>query len=311
MSVGERMMTSTNGQETLSSAPHSRLLHPKCACGGSSGMGTECDECRSKGLGLQRRPASHGRAPAIPASVGQVLRSAGRPLDQSTRAFMEPRFGHDFSRVRIHTDGLARASAKAVEALAYTVGHHVVFGEGQYAPSVAAGRNLLAHELRHVMQQGDDPWQDPLGIAAQDDWPEQDAEIAATSVARGDWVSRPPAPPSLLQHRAPIHTGNILDEGTGEYLACNSKWACPNDGGIECPAGTRNDFSKPKQKFTPLMACDLTCDNAQPCSGSENWMAISKSRYKNKKCGQNLVICANGNFTHATVRDKSEREHGK
>ena len=69
------------------------------------------------------------------------------------RAVMEPRFGHDFSQVRVHTGGRAAESAQAVNALAYTVGQDVVFGAGQYAPEMGTGKQLLAHELTHVLQQ--------------------------------------------------------------------------------------------------------------------------------------------------------------
>jgi hypothetical protein len=75
------------------------------------------------------------------------------PLDPATRAYMDPRFGHDFSRVRVHTDSLAAESARAVDALAYTVGTDVVFAAGRYAPHTDPGRELLAHELTHVRQQ--------------------------------------------------------------------------------------------------------------------------------------------------------------
>jgi len=77
----------------------------------------------------------------------------GQPLDASTRAFMEPCFGHDFGHVRVHTDAQAAESARAVNALAFTVGRDVVFGPGQYAPATQRGRALLAHELTHVVQQ--------------------------------------------------------------------------------------------------------------------------------------------------------------
>jgi len=88
-----------------------------------------------------------------PAEVQEVLTGSGRGLDASTRAFMEPRFGHDFSRVRVHTDRRAAESAQSIDALAYTVGSHVVFASGQFAPDTPAGRRLLAHELTHVVQQ--------------------------------------------------------------------------------------------------------------------------------------------------------------
>lgn len=67
---------------------------------------------------------------------------------------METRFGQDFSRVRVHADAKAGESSRAINALAYTVGRDVVFGEGQYAPQTTSGRQLLAHELAHVVQQG-------------------------------------------------------------------------------------------------------------------------------------------------------------
>ena len=66
---------------------------------------------------------------------------------------MELRFGHDFSRVRVHTDAKAAESARAVNALAYTVGHDMAFGAGQYVPETSEGRQLVAHELAHVVQQ--------------------------------------------------------------------------------------------------------------------------------------------------------------
>lgn len=88
-----------------------------------------------------------------PPIVNEVVSSPGQPLDPIARGFMEPRLGHDFSRVRIHTDAKAAESAQAIGAVAYTVGQNVVFGAGQYAPGAAQGHRLLAHELTHVVQQ--------------------------------------------------------------------------------------------------------------------------------------------------------------
>lgn len=89
----------------------------------------------------------------VPPIVHEVLRSSGQPLDTQTRAFMEPRFGYDFSNVRVHTDEKAAKAAEAVNARAYTVGRDVVFGAGGYRPRTMAGKRLLAHELTHVIQQ--------------------------------------------------------------------------------------------------------------------------------------------------------------
>lgn len=130
------------------------VLQRKCSCGGIPGVDGECVACRKKRLILQRRATNQAEPTEVPSIVHDVLRSSGQPLDQATRAFMEPRFGHDFSRVRVHTDARAAESARAVSALAYTVGPDVVFGAGQYAPKKAHGQQLLAHELAHVVQQG-------------------------------------------------------------------------------------------------------------------------------------------------------------
>lgn len=92
----------------------------------------------------------------LPPIVREVLQSPGQPLDARTRAFVEPRFGHDFSHVRVHTDAQAADSARTMNAQAYASGAHLVFGAGQYAPATPSGRRLLAHELTHSVQQGQD-----------------------------------------------------------------------------------------------------------------------------------------------------------
>jgi hypothetical protein len=104
------------------------------------------------------RMKANAPEPSVPASPAtDVLHRPGQPLDAATRAFMEFRFGHDFSHVRIHADNEAERSAAALQARAYTVGNRIVFGTGQYAPATASGRRLIAHELTHVLQQGPTP----------------------------------------------------------------------------------------------------------------------------------------------------------
>ena len=83
----------------------------------------------------------------------QAIQYGGQPLSKSERAYFEPRFGADFSQVRLHSDAQAAESARAVNAKAYTQGQDVVFGVGQYAPGTGEGRRLMAHELTHVVQQ--------------------------------------------------------------------------------------------------------------------------------------------------------------
>ncbi|MEK6337411.1 MAG: DUF4157 domain-containing protein [Acidobacteriota bacterium] len=125
----------------------------------------------------------------VPPIVHDVLRSPGQPLDASMRAFMEPRLGHDFSQVRVHTDTRAAESAGAVNALAYTVGRDVVFGAGQFAPSTIDGQRRLAHELTHVVQQrgASSGMQGNLRVGAANDHAEQEAHRAEQVVSAQPW----------------------------------------------------------------------------------------------------------------------------
>ncbi len=130
------------------------MLQRQCDCGTLSPGGGDCESCKKKKK-LQRKPVPESEAPGFaPGIVHDVLSSPGRPLDPGTRTFMEPRFGRDFSRVRIHVDGHAAESARSVNALAYTVGQDLVFAQGRYAPGTSQGMRLLAHELAHTVQQG-------------------------------------------------------------------------------------------------------------------------------------------------------------
>jgi hypothetical protein len=180
---------------------HPVLLQRKCSCGGAGGVTVECAGCGRKRLPMQREHAHRTEIGDASSAVHGVLNSPGEPLDAATRAFMESRLGHNFSRipvdrgrpqgsglavgpegdryereadanasrldgappqaagradfgaVRVHADSRAAASARAVGARAYTVGSHIVFGAGRYAPRTGEGRSLLAHELTHVLQQ--------------------------------------------------------------------------------------------------------------------------------------------------------------
>src|SRR5215831_6525347 len=126
-------------------------LHP----GDAGKVQRKCDACAigDEGKKLQGMAAGGGAVAqkAAPAIVHEVLRSPGEPLDAGTRAFMEPRFGRDFGGVRVHADERAAQSAKAVGAIAYTVGRDIVFSARRHAPATASGQRLMAHELAHVI----------------------------------------------------------------------------------------------------------------------------------------------------------------
>ncbi|OIO71899.1 MAG: hypothetical protein AUJ57_06555 [Zetaproteobacteria bacterium CG1_02_53_45] len=128
-------------------------------------MSHECEEEQS----LQRQPEEEEeelQAKEMPGQTPQVtsnlesrinsLKGGGQPIDPATRSFFEPRFGHDFRNVRVHADGMAADTAKSINARAFTLGNHMVFGAGQYSPESGEGKRLLGHELTHVVQQGGD-----------------------------------------------------------------------------------------------------------------------------------------------------------
>jgi lysozyme family protein len=101
----------------------------------------------------KRARANDAGEMSTPSMVHEIVSSTGRPLDPATRGFMESRFGQDFSQVRVHTGSPADDAARAVQARAFTLGHDIVFGHGEYAPHETGGQRLLAHELTHVIQQ--------------------------------------------------------------------------------------------------------------------------------------------------------------
>lgn len=125
-----------------------------CACGGG------CPGCQAEPPGQEHEHLQTMRVRSgdleetiAPPIVNEVLATSGHPLGPATRGIMEPLFGHGFSKLRVHTDAKAAESARAIGAIAYTVGQHIVFGAGRFAPATHEGRRLIAHELTHVVQQ--------------------------------------------------------------------------------------------------------------------------------------------------------------
>lgn len=178
------------GCETGCVAPATIQRRASCACGGSC---PRCDQHRTSSSGLtmsepgdrfeqqadrvaeqmtrvtpaagiaaaaapvrpqfKRVDADGSDAHAVPPAIGDAVSSPGRPIEPAVRGVMQQGFGHDLGAVRIHDGPAAAAAARSVGALAFTLGHHIVFDQGQYRPSVGEGKRLLAHELTHVMQQ--------------------------------------------------------------------------------------------------------------------------------------------------------------
>jgi hypothetical protein len=111
----------------------------------------KCKGCEEEEEKIQTK--RQDSAPSMnPGAALRAVQGSSAPLPGEVRSYFEPRFGHDFSQVRVHADGEAALGAQAVQARAFTFGDHVVFGAGEYAPNSGPGRKLLAHELTHVVQ---------------------------------------------------------------------------------------------------------------------------------------------------------------
>jgi Domain of unknown function (DUF4157) len=209
--VADRVMRMPDPAPVGTSSAGANTLQRKCSCAGS-GSGT-CEECKKRKL--QRSATTSATSELAPSIVHDVLRSPGHPLDSATRSFFEPRFGRDFSHVRVHTDTQAASSAKSIQARAYTAGPNIAFASGQYAPETPAGRTLLAHELTHVVQQASFLGRD-LGGA-----PLLDAAHPSEQEARaGTGVASPLAAPAI--QRAPL---NLVKSGKQLVIdLTNSSW---------------------------------------------------------------------------------------
>ncbi len=281
-----------SSQVTASPAASAGVLRRKCACGGTPGPTGECAECRKKRL--QRQAREHGPVPAAPPVVHEVLGSPGQPLDAAPRAVMEGRFGHDFSRVRIHTGARAAASAEAVDARAYTVGRSIVFGRGQFAPDTQSGQQLLAHELTHVVQQGPVPAGGPLVVGPSGDADEREADAVADRVARGG--GRAPSvggrtAPTALQ-RQPKPTAPTT--GSPGKPSCTPRTGF-TEYGCYCGAGTSCGSGLTCAPTDDLDACCQAHDAAYgTCSFSDRYNPFSRCYSITRAADAVLCSCARG-----------------
>jgi outer membrane protein OmpA-like peptidoglycan-associated protein len=153
---------------------------------------------------VQMKSAS-GRLPSVTTHEGSLINGLnnGRPLSGTTRHFFEPRFGRDFSQVRIHTGSQAAAAASAINARAFTRGHDLVFGAGQYEPETKAGRWLLGHELAHVAQQANNKGTAATGLGML----EAEADRAADAALSGHSFQVRHAAQSQQRLAVPVATG--------------------------------------------------------------------------------------------------------
>jgi hypothetical protein len=221
--------------------------------------------------------------PNAPAAALSPLQNTGRPLDHSTRKFMEPRLGQDLGQVRVHTDERAADAASALGARAFTSGSDIVFSAGEYAPHTEAGRRLLSHELTHVMQQrAGVPVED--GISEPGDSSERHADQVAHAVAegrtatplldayrstqslgqtRGPVIQRQTAPPAVAPGTTAATTTTTAlpsaDELTTRLARCIGIWEtnrgqnnpAPKESALDTVAGVHASMATIEQATTP------------------------------------------------------------
>lgn len=210
----------------------------------------QCDKCRRK-KPLQRSLTNRYHPAVAPPVVHDVLRSPGKDLDGTTQIFMERRFGHNFSHVRVHTGDLAAQSAEAVSSTAYTVGNNIVFGAGQYNPSTSGGLKLLAHEIAHTIQQRSEPY-DEVKLSPSSGPLEEEADRSAALAVLPESSLRVPIPVSmhssgLLQRVEDIWPG----EERSNYLAAyNDEASLREEYRIRCE-GVRVLESLNQQPMSP------------------------------------------------------------
>jgi hypothetical protein len=206
----------------------------------------------------------------VPPVVQEALHGSGRPLDADTRLVMETGFGHDFSRVRVHTDERAAQSARAVNASAYTVGRDIVFGNGQYAPTMSEGKRLLAHELCHVLQQRGHSNGSALTIDLNPGSRlEREADdIATTVVAHAHAVNLPLIRPDMTAPRLVHHVQRMLQRQVLDTLDTPSG---NHLGAIDKPSPTDNLKGEARialKWLLDLWAIDVPTFNATVASWS-------------------------------------------
>ena len=204
-----------------------------------------CTECEEE---LHRKEANNAQAEVPSGLAGQIqaLDGSGEPISGNERNFFEPRFGRDFSNVRVHANDRAAETATSVNALAYTTRNHIVFGPGQYAPETVAGKRLLAHELTHIVQQND--LKESKGIQRAFD------EGGAVTSASG--CEPPPSRPS----REAWTTNATLNEIRAE---------APGDNRVLVRRGQRSEAVRLVQEAIVAWGCEEKGRNLLPRFGAD------------------------------------------
>lgn len=164
---------------------------------------------------------------------------SGQPLDRTTRALMEPRFGHSFAEVQVHADTQAAETAEALGAHAFTVGQDIVFGAGEYRPETGEGQHLLAHELAHVVQEARFGAPQRQGLSRHGDAAEGDARAAADAVMAGRPASVTAAPGAAVAR----------EDDEGSWFDPGRLWNTVTDNTLSGAVGLMTEASKTAGNF--------------------------------------------------------------
>lgn len=233
---------------------------------------------QSSAPAIQRRStqATKGAGAAVPKSVNETLNTPGAPLPAKARSFFELRFGYDFSAVRIHADSSSAESARAVRAHAYTVGNHVVFNRGRYAPESASGKFLLAHELAHVVQQGGQLRReaispDPQGRGNQDEFDEP--LVSADAV---DEVNEDEAAAGGIDGLLQRQVADDIDPVSGDSDLPDGGWSEKDEA-----AAIRAQVAAERECIAATPADPIECDPARALT----WADFSGRAPRNRRFG--------------------------
>jgi hypothetical protein len=230
-----------------------------------TGVQRVCAECEGEVQRSAESAAGKGGGELGAGTSAAILglRGGGRPLSAGERAFFEPRFGVDFSRVRVHTGGGADQAARAVHARAFTLGSEIAFRSGQYNPNAEAGRRVLAHELAHVLQQGE------LHFSEETLAPGTRADIAPMALELGhmaDW-QRGPARRVIRRQLDPRATS--LSEDDARALSDEEL-----NEAVQLARGTPPAAAPPKPLPTPDQVCAIkpelcAAEAMPPCTSTD------------------------------------------
>lgn len=295
--VAQEIVSSPNTKSTVASAT-SPTLHRKCNCPGG---GATCPDCEAEEVeeakGIHRKSASNSPDDAhAPDNLLQNL-GPGSPLEPAVRENMESSFGRDFGDVRIHSDTRAAQSARAVNARAFTLGKDVVFDHGQYSPGTQSGKQLLAHELTHVVQQeGTVGGRTPKPVAAYGGAKTEASSAsdrtvgAAASRATAPSIQRVSAPAVM---RAPLFDSTMqicqrvlksrvfhVSEG-GVVVTANAAWEpSPEWRGADRPACGREVYEMELSRVGTLWDSSIdSCEFHHGAPMSRNWTNLPEGDY--------------------------------